>query len=90
MYIGEKIHQLRKKNKISLVELSKLSGVQIATISRIENKKMVGTLESHMNISKALGIDVTELYQDITDSIEQPTQHEEPIEVFNTQDLSTY
>ena len=48
MYIGEKLHAIRKAKRISLTELSEKSGVQMATLSRIENKKMVGTLESHM------------------------------------------
>jgi len=61
MYIGEKLHAIRKAKRISLTELSEKSGVQMATLSRIENKKMVGTLESHMQIAKVLGIDVTEL-----------------------------
>ena len=66
MYIGEKLHAIRKAKRISLTELSGKSGVQMATLSRIENKKMVGTLESHMQIAKALGIDVTELYQGLS------------------------
>ena len=65
MYIGEKLEVLRKTKKMSLTELSQKSGVQLATLSRIENMKMVGTLESHINIAKALGIDVTELYRGI-------------------------
>ncbi len=65
MYIGKTLEALRKSKKISLTELSQKSGVQLATLSRIENMKMVGTLESHMNIAKALDIDVTELYKDI-------------------------
>ncbi len=63
MFIGEKLHAIRKAKHISLTELSEKSGVQMATLSRIENKKMVGTLDSHMQIAKALGIDVTELYK---------------------------
>lgn len=62
MLIGTKIRSLRKLQKLTLVELSQKSGVQIATLSRIENEKMVGTLDSHMQIAKALGIDVTQLY----------------------------
>jgi quercetin dioxygenase-like cupin family protein/DNA-binding XRE family transcriptional regulator len=50
---------------MSLTELAEKSGIQLATLSRIENMKMVGTLDSHMNIAKALGIEVTELYRDI-------------------------
>jgi transcriptional regulator with XRE-family HTH domain len=64
MFIGDKIKSLRKSQKMTLTELSQKSGVQMATLSRIEHKKMVGTLESHMNIAKALGIDVTQLYAD--------------------------
>jgi transcriptional regulator with XRE-family HTH domain len=66
MFIGEKLHAIRKSKRISLTELSQKSKVQMATLSRIENKKMVGTLESHMAIAKALGIDVTELYKGLT------------------------
>ena len=65
MFIGEKLHAIRKAKRISLTELSEKSGVQMATLSRIENKKMVGTLESHMQIAKALGVDITELYKDL-------------------------
>ena len=66
MYIGEKLEAIREAKRISLTELSEKSGVQMATLSRIENKKMVGTLESHMQIAKALGIDVTELYKGLS------------------------
>ena len=65
MYIGNTLHAIRKSKKISLTELSQKSGVQMATLSRIENMKMVGTLESHINIAKALEIDVTQLYENI-------------------------
>ena len=66
MYIGETLHAIRKAKRISLTELSEKSGVQMATLSRIENKKMVGTLESHLQIAKALGVDVTELYKGLS------------------------
>ena len=65
MYIGKKIKELRKKRKLTLVELSQQSGVQVATLSRIENDKMTGSVESHMNISRALGVDITQLYSNI-------------------------
>src|ERR1700690_2636080 len=66
MYIGEKIRAIRKSKRISLTELSEISGLQMATLSRIENKKMVGTLDSHIQIAKALGIDITELYKGLS------------------------
>lgn len=61
MELGSKIRKLRKARKMTLVELSESSGVQLATLSRIENNKMTGTLESHMNIARALGINLAEL-----------------------------
>jgi transcriptional regulator with XRE-family HTH domain len=63
MLIGKKIKEFRKKQNMSLSDLARKSGVQIATLSRIENQKMIGTLQSHQDIARALGIDVTELYR---------------------------
>lgn len=65
MYVGSKVKQLRKQQRMTLSTLSEKSGVQIATLSRIEHQKMKGTLDSHINIAQALGIDVTQLYSDI-------------------------
>lgn len=65
MKIGEKIRALRKEKNMTLQELSKTSGVALATLSRIENNHMTGTLESHMNICRALQITLPQLYSDI-------------------------
>ena len=65
MLIGKKVKELREAAKMSLTELSQQSGVQIATLSRIENEKMTGTVESHLAVAKALGVDITQLYRDI-------------------------
>ena len=65
MQIGARIKQLRETRKMTLTELSEKSGVQIATLSRMENLKMTGTLESHMAVARALGVDITHLYKDI-------------------------
>jgi transcriptional regulator with XRE-family HTH domain len=65
MLIGKKIRELRETKKMTLKELSEKSGVQIATLSRIENLKMTGTLDSHISIAKALGTDITFLYKGI-------------------------
>jgi len=65
MYIGKRLKELRQAREMTLVDLSAKSGVQIATLSRMENNKMTGTLESHINIAKALGVEVTQLYSDI-------------------------
>lgn len=65
MYIGKKLKELRKAKGFTLVQLSQKSGVQVATLSRMENLKMTGTVDSHMAIARALGVDVTQLYADI-------------------------
>lgn len=68
MHIGQIIRKLRKEKKISLSELSQKSGVALATLSRMENGKMTGRLESHIGISKALGLILPELYKDLAPS----------------------
>ncbi|MFH0754317.1 MAG: cupin domain-containing protein [Candidatus Omnitrophota bacterium] len=77
---GSHIQSLRKSQRLSLSELAKNSDVQIATLSRIENGKMTGTLSSHMRIAKALGIDITELYQGLQETAPDPIKSEETLE----------
>jgi len=69
MNIGKKVGELRKNSKLTLAEISKKSGVALATLSRIENGKMVGTLKSHISIAKALNTTLPELYSDINKSV---------------------
>lgn len=68
MHVGEIINKLRKDKKMTLAELSEKSGVALATLSRMENGKMTGTLESHMNICRALEVNLPDLYRDLSDS----------------------
>lgn len=65
MNLGKTIHALRKENKMTLLELAEKSGVALATLSRMENGKMIGTLESHMKICDALGTALPELYKNL-------------------------
>jgi transcriptional regulator with XRE-family HTH domain len=65
MHIGKRVRALRKSQNMKLQELAQKSGVQIATLSRIEHNKMTGTLESHIAIAKALDTDLSSLYSDI-------------------------
>jgi transcriptional regulator with XRE-family HTH domain len=92
MYIGKRLKELREMRKMSLTDLAEKSGVQIATLSRIEHLKMTGTLESHMNIAKALGIDITQLYAGIIkeeDKIDHRTARA-ATDVFAYSDKSSY
>ncbi|MFH1836813.1 MAG: XRE family transcriptional regulator [Candidatus Omnitrophota bacterium] len=67
MRIGKRLRELRKEKDITLEELSERSGVALATLSRMENNKMPGTIESHINICKVLGVSITELYRELED-----------------------
>ena len=65
MHIGDAIQELRLKRNLSLSELSSRSGVQIATLSRMENGLMTGTIEVHIEIAKTLGVQLNEIYKNI-------------------------
>jgi len=68
MHVGIIIKKIRKEKKMTLLELSKRSGVALATLSRIENGRMTGTLQSHMDICKSFEITLPELYKELPSS----------------------
>ena len=93
MYIGKKIKELRSARGLSLTDLSQRCGVQIATLSRLENQKMTGTLESHMAIAKALGVELPELYTHVAKEekkIDIQVQHQTGAEMFIHSEKSSY
>ena len=92
MNIGTKIKGLRKSKKLTLAELSKASGVALATISRIENEVMVGTLESHIAIASALGISLPQLYSELDQTLQKIDiqSKETRSDVFLHSDKSSY
>ena len=63
--LGQRIRTLRKARKLTLVEIAKTTGIDQATLSRIENGVMTGTLNSHMKIAEALGLNLPDLYEDV-------------------------
>ncbi len=69
--LGTRIQFLRKQRKITLVEMAKKTGIDQATLSRIENEKMVGTLDSHMRIAQMLGLRLPELYEQVTQKLDK-------------------
>ena len=66
MHLGKTLKILRKEKHITLVDLAKKSGVAIATLSRIENGKMIGRVESHIKLCEVLGVTLPELYKDFS------------------------
>lgn len=69
--LGNRIRDLRKSRRLTLVEVAKSTGIDQATLSRIENGKMTGTLDSHRRIAESLGIRLTELYDSVMQQIAQ-------------------
>ena len=63
--LGMRIKELRKARRLTLVEVAKKTGIDQATLSRIENGRMTGTLDSHMKIAAVLNLTLPELYQDV-------------------------
>ncbi len=59
--IGRNIKKLRRDKKLTLKQLSTLSGVSIATISKIENNRISGGFETIYKIARGLGVLVTKI-----------------------------
>ena len=66
--IGARLRAIRKSQRIRLHELAGTSGVDMATISRIETGKMTGTLESHLKLATGLGVKLIDLYAGIEEA----------------------
>jgi len=89
MKIGKKLKSLRTSRKITLKELSKKSGIQIATLSRMENDIMTGTLESHISICKVLGISLSDFYKELEEERKTVSLRKGPKSYVQTRKSST-
>ena len=69
--LGHRIKTLRKERRVTLVQVAQKTGIDQATLSRIENEKMTGTLESHMRIAEALGLRLPQLYEALINKVEE-------------------
>lgn len=67
--LGDRIRSLRHARKLTLVEIAKKTGIDQATLSRIETGRMTGTLESHMKLADVLGIRLPQLYDTVISQI---------------------
>jgi transcriptional regulator with XRE-family HTH domain len=72
MEIGEKIKLLRRN--MTQADLSQRSGIDKAIISKIENGKMRGTMESHKKIAEVFGLKLSEFYAYLEEEKTQPAQ----------------
>jgi transcriptional regulator with XRE-family HTH domain len=59
--LGPRLHQLRKKKKLTLDELAVMSGVSRSMLSQIERGQANPTFATLWNLTRALGVDLSEL-----------------------------
>ncbi len=64
MFINNSVKKLRISNAYSLRELSRLTGISAATISRIERGILQPTVPVAQKLSKAFGISTDDLFTD--------------------------
>ncbi|MFC1594663.1 helix-turn-helix domain-containing protein [Candidatus Omnitrophota bacterium] len=64
MNLGKTIRRIRKDQNLTLQELSNRSGVALATLSRIENNRMSGTLTSLKDVATAFGLRLSDLIKE--------------------------
>lgn len=79
--LGKRLRELRQKQGLSLIELAKLSGQQIATLSRIEHDRMTGTVATHAKVAYFLNISLSEFYKGIiveSNPLKAPSEEEIP------------
>jgi len=69
--LGKRIQTLRKEKQLTLVDVAQRTGIDQATLSRIENGKMTGTLHSHMKIADVLQIPLPSLYENMLSEVDK-------------------
>ena len=83
--LGERIKSLRVSRGLTLVGLATATQIDQATLSRIENGRMTGTLASHMKIAEALGLRLPDLYEQTLHDLNEAKEKEarKKIETFS-------
>ncbi len=67
--LGQRIKSLRKSRSLTLIDVADKTGIDQATLSRIENGLMTGTINSHVKIADVLGVSLPELYDKVMNEI---------------------
>lgn len=69
---GEALKNLRKRNRWTLTDVSKKTGIPPSTLSRIENDQISPTYDLLLRLSNGLSLDLTQLL-----SLEEGSNHKE-------------
>ncbi len=62
--LGKQIRSIRREKNLTLVDVARRTGIDQATLSRIENGVMTGTVHSHVKIADVLGVALPDLYRE--------------------------
>ena len=60
--VGNTLQRLRKAQNLSLTAISEETGIQLASLSRIENNQMTGTLDTHVALAGVFGLKLSEYF----------------------------
>ncbi|WP_437370431.1 helix-turn-helix domain-containing protein [Maribacter litoralis] len=64
-WVGSKIKEIRKDNKLTLTEMSQQTGISIAMLSKIENGRVFPTWHSLLQIFNALNLNLNTFFNDL-------------------------
>jgi transcriptional regulator with XRE-family HTH domain len=74
MELREKLKNLRLQSGMTLIELSRQSGVSKSLLSRIERGQSVPTITTFQKVANALGVRISSLFSD------EKEEHSAPVE----------
>jgi transcriptional regulator with XRE-family HTH domain len=60
--LGKSLRELRKQRGMTLSEASERAGLPVSTLSKIENNRMSVSYDKMLRISRALGVDIGQLF----------------------------
>lgn len=66
--LGAQIRKLRRNRNLTLKSVSKITGIDMAILSRIENDKMSGTVDSHLKLAECFGVGLSEIYEGVSNA----------------------
>ncbi len=76
MTIGDKIRLLRTEKKISIRKMAEITGLSKSTLSDIENNKSKKpTVDTIGRIAKALGVPISELFDESSPQFEEQLEN---------------
>lgn len=62
-HLGKTIKELRLQNKLTIADISDLSGISRGMLSKIENAQSATSLDTLVQLANALGVSISTLFQ---------------------------